>query len=138
MAEEIVYGRHSRGASGGADCRKVRVRPAGGPAGVREVEGRARTSRQAQRAQSPEETRVSGYPQVSHRRAEFWRTVRTALAVALLVALAVGQAWQLGYTQGTAAGYGEGRADGTDRAYERGYSAAVSDYQGGVAEWARE
>ena len=81
---------------------------------------------------------MSGYPQVSHRRAELWRTVRTALAVALLVALAVGQAWQLGYTQGTAAGYGEGRAAGTDRAYERGYSAAVSDYQGGVAEWARE
>lgn len=81
---------------------------------------------------------MSGYPQVSHRRAEFWRTVRAALAVALLAALAVGQAWQLGYTQGTAAGYGEGRADGTDRAYERGYSAAVSDYQGGVAEWAKE
>ena len=34
MAEVIVYGRHSRGASGGADCRKVRVRPAGGPAGL--------------------------------------------------------------------------------------------------------
>ena len=50
----------------------------------------------------------------------------------------MGQAWQLGYTQGTAAGYGEGRAYGTERAYERGYSAAVSDYAGGVAEWAEE
>lgn len=81
---------------------------------------------------------MSGYPQVSHRRAGFWRTAVTALAVALLVALAVGQAWQLGYTQGTAAGYGEGRAYGAERDYDRGYSAAVSDYRGGVAEWAEE
>lgn len=61
-----------------------------------------------------------------------------AAAVALAALLLTGQACQAAYRDGQTHGIAYGKAQAEQQAYDRGYAAAVYEYQEGDPSWARE
>lgn len=60
-----------------------------------------------------------------------------AVAVALTALLTCGQMCHKSYLDGQAHGIACGKAQAEQQAYDRGYAAAVYEYQEGDPEWAR-
>lgn len=60
-----------------------------------------------------------------------------AAAAVLLMALLTGQMCHKAYLDGQAHGIAYGKAQDQQRAYDRGYADAVSDYEESEAAWAR-
>lgn len=61
-----------------------------------------------------------------------------ALGAVLAMGLMWGQACQRAYLDGQASGIASAKAEADAQAYDRGYAAAVYEYQEGDPSWARE
>ena len=64
--------------------------------------------------------------------------VLLALGAVLAMGLMWGQACQRAYLDGQASGIASAKAAADQQAYDRGYAAAVYEYQEGDPSWARE
>lgn len=146
MAVIIDHGGAWRGAQGrgeedGAVAAHVGgalgARGAGRRGGVREVEGRAgEACKQARAAGSHARGGVTG--RVYAKAAENANAVLAfAAAAVLLMALLTGQMCHKAYLDGQAHGIAASKAEAEAQAYDRGYAAAVYEYQEGEAAWAR-
>ncbi len=144
MAVIVDYGRgsHAEGrakaAAGVADGRGARrAGAAGRRGGVREVEGRA--GKACKHARAAGEHAHDGVTGKAYAKAAGNANALLLLAVGLvlLMGLMWGQACQCAYLDGQAHGIATSKAEAEAQAYDRGYAAAVYEYQEGEAAWAR-